>query len=161
MLPMHTILHPTDFSERARNAFLMACAMARDYGARLLVAHVVPAPVMGFGQGVIPVEGVEPPEARMAQLEEYVGEHGSLVVEKHLLEGDPATEILRLAEDVHCDLIILGTHGWTGLRRLLLGSVAESVMRRASCPVLTVRTPFSANDQKDNDERVIEEVVGV
>lgn len=161
MLPIRTILHPTDFSERARNALAVACAMARDYGARLIVAHVAPTPVMGFGQGVIPVEGGEPPEVRRAHLDEYAGVHDSLVVEKHLLEGDPASEILRLADDVNCDLIIMGTHGWTGLGRLLLGSVAESVMRRASCPVLTVRTPFSANDQKDNDERVIEEVVGV
>jgi nucleotide-binding universal stress UspA family protein len=59
---------------------------------------------------------------------------------QHLLaEGDPATAILRAARDNHCDLIVMGTHGRTGLRRLLMGSVAEQVVRKAPCLVLTVK----------------------
>jgi nucleotide-binding universal stress UspA family protein len=59
-----------------------------------------------------------------------------------LTDGEPYAEILRVAEDDGCDLIVMGTHGRTGLRRLLMGSVAEQVLRQASCPVLTVKTPF-------------------
>jgi nucleotide-binding universal stress UspA family protein len=60
-------------------------------------------------------------------------------VEHHLREGDPATEILALAQEIGCDLIVIGTHGRTGVGRLLMGSVAEAVLRRAPCPVLTVK----------------------
>jgi len=61
-----------------------------------------------------------------------------------MLSEDPAGEILRLAAEVECDLIVLGTHGRTGLGRVLLGSVAEQVLRRAPCPVLTVKMPLPA-----------------
>jgi len=60
------------------------------------------------------------------------------------VEGDVATEILRLAQETGSDLIVMGTHGRTGLARLLMGSVAEQVVRKAPCPVLTVKTPFPA-----------------
>jgi nucleotide-binding universal stress UspA family protein len=62
-------------------------------------------------------------------------------IDYRLEEGEPAREILRAAAETNCDLIVLGTHGRTGFRRLLLGSVAEQVMRRADCPVLTVNRP--------------------
>src|SRR5207247_9050465 len=61
-----------------------------------------------------------------------------------LLEGDAAKEIVELARDSQCDLIVMGTHGRTGLGRLLMGSVAEQVMRRAPCPVLTIKAPIEA-----------------
>jgi nucleotide-binding universal stress UspA family protein len=64
-----------------------------------------------------------------------------VTVEHHLKEGDPATEILRLAEERKVDVIVMGTHGRTGLGRLLMGSVAEQIVRKAPCPVLTVRLP--------------------
>ncbi len=63
-------------------------------------------------------------------------------VERRLLQGDAAREILGVAKDMKCDLIVLGTHGRTGLGRLLMGSVAEQVVRHASCPVLTVKMPL-------------------
>jgi nucleotide-binding universal stress UspA family protein len=62
-------------------------------------------------------------------------------VEHHLKEGDPAAEILRLAQEARVDLIVMGMHGRTGLGRLLMGSVAERVVRQAPCPVLTVKVP--------------------
>jgi len=62
-------------------------------------------------------------------------------VERQVGEGDSAVEILRAAQDLKADLIVMGTHGRTGLGRLLMGSVAEQVVRKAPCPVLTVRTP--------------------
>jgi nucleotide-binding universal stress UspA family protein len=67
-----------------------------------------------------------------------------LEVRHRLAEGDPAEEILRAAEEEGADLIVMGTHGRGGLSRLLMGSVAEAVMRKALCPVLTVRGPIPA-----------------
>jgi nucleotide-binding universal stress UspA family protein len=63
-------------------------------------------------------------------------------VERRLEQGDAATEIVRVAQETHCDLIVIGTHGRTGLSRVLMGSVAEKVLRQAPCPVLAVKTPF-------------------
>jgi nucleotide-binding universal stress UspA family protein len=62
-------------------------------------------------------------------------------VERHVRDGDPSEEILAVARETRSDLIVMGTHGRTGVGRLLMGSVAEQVMRRATCPVLTVKTP--------------------
>src|SRR5262249_48839479 len=64
-------------------------------------------------------------------------------IEYRLSEGDPAVEIIRLAAEVKANLIVMGTHGRTGLGRLMMGSVAEAVLRRAPCPVLTLKAPFS------------------
>lgn len=159
MLPIRTILHPTDFSERAHAAFRLACAMARDYGARLVVAHVRPEPVVAYGQGVIPAppEG-ESDEEAADRLHAYVAVENA-PAEEHVLAGSPVAEILRLAEDTGCDLIVLGTHGWTGLGRLLMGSVAEGVLRRAGCPVLTVRQPFPVTEE--DHSALVEEAAGV
>lgn len=142
MLPIRTVLHPTDFSEESRPAFEMACALARDYSAGLVVAHVVPPTRAFAADGVaIPLPAEEPYEAR-AQLARLHPTDGHVEVEHRLLEGDPITMILKLADDVKADVIVMGTHGSSGLMRLLMGSVAEGVMRKAPCPVLTVRGPF-------------------
>jgi nucleotide-binding universal stress UspA family protein len=142
MLAIKTILHPTDFSERSDFAFRLACALARDYGARLHVLHV------GSGPVIVPVEGIVPPEPERyqdeltAKLHTMRGEAPNIPVEHQLLFiGDPAAEILRVAQAIKSDLIVMGTHGRTGLGRLLMGSVAEQVVWKAACPVLTVKTP--------------------
>ncbi len=142
MLPIHTVLHPTDFSDRSEFAFQMACSLARDYGARLLIVHVVePAvPIYGNGLVVAPVRTFEEP--LQARLEQLRPPDARIRVEHRLLEGDAAREILAFAEKAGCDFIVMGTHGRSGLGRVLMGSVAEQVVRRASCPVLTVRTPL-------------------
>jgi universal stress protein A len=143
MLAVRRILHPTDFSERSGNAFRLACALARDHGAPLLVLHVQ-APAVIYGEGLM---AAVPPgyiEGLRAQLEGVHAHDPRVVLEHKLVEGDPAGEILRVARETGCDLIVLGTHGRTGLRRLLMGSVAEEVVRKSSCPVLTVKTPFPA-----------------
>ena len=79
-------------------------------------------------------------------------------VEHRLVEGETATEILRLGQEMKCDLIVLGTHGRTGLGRLLMGSVAERVVRKARCPVLTVKTPSpdspSSQDAASESSRI-------
>ncbi len=134
MLPIQTILHPTDFSERSGYAFQLACSLARDRGARLIVLHVMPVPLVQ--------EKFLYREEMAGALNRLGAPDAQVRLERRLEEGDAATQILRVAEETGCDLIVLGTHGRTGLGRLLMGSVAEQVLRRASCPVLTVKAPF-------------------
>ncbi len=142
MLPIQTLLHPTDFSEPSRFAFELACSLARDYGAQLIICHIMQPLVPRMGEGVVsPV-----PDG----YEEEIGEtllriHPPASVPViHLLEtGHPVEEILRVASETRVDLIVMGTHGGRGLKRMLLGSVAQRVMREAPCPVLTVKTPLA------------------
>lgn len=141
MLPIRTILHATDFSESSRPAFELACALARDYSAALVVTHVVPPTQVYAPDGIaIPFVAEDAADAH-AKLVRLRPSDGKLEIEYRLLEGDPAEIILKLAKSTSADLIVMGTHGSTGLTRLLVGSVAEAVLRRAHCPVLTVREP--------------------
>ena len=142
MLPVHTILFPTDFSETAEQAFLLACSMARDCGARVVVLHILPPP-MGHDE----IEARRDPDAYYAgvwkMLHEMQAPAEDVRVEHRLEEGDAAKRILEVAQEIQAGLIVMGTHGRTGLGRLLLGSVAEHVLRKATCPVLTVRIPLA------------------
>jgi nucleotide-binding universal stress UspA family protein len=143
MIPIRTILHPTDFSEYSDHAFQMACVLARETGARIVLLHSERRPLIHPGVGVVPPEPDRSLGEAREELEKRRAEHPSLDIEPRLVVGDDAaTEILRIAEEVRCDLIVMGTHGRTGVSRLLMGSVAEQVMRRASCPVLTVKAPL-------------------
>jgi nucleotide-binding universal stress UspA family protein len=147
MLAVHTILYPTDFSETAQHAFGVACALARDCGAGVVVLHVLPRPL-----------GEERMQARHHP-EDYFGPawrslhlmhdpDEQVRVEHRLEEGDAASMILEVADEVQAGLIVMGTHGRSGLGRLLLGSVAEQVLRNALCPVLTVKQPVGAPVEK-------------
>jgi nucleotide-binding universal stress UspA family protein len=140
---MQTILHPTDFAEPSQAALRFAVALARDYGARLVILHAVET--MGpenvtYGEAVSRPQ----PEAYRQRLWEDVREvrpaDALVPLEYVLAEGDPATAIIQMATERRCDLIVLGSHGRRGWRRLLEGSVAEQVVRRAPCPVLVVRS---------------------
>lgn len=144
MLPIRVILHPTDFSVHSEAAFHVACTMARDHHARLVILHVREVPVVTYGEfGQLPIE-LEPPAAIRAKLDKLIGLRcaGADVPVDHFVKtGDPAIEILATAEETGCDMIVMGTHGRTGLSRLLMGSVAEHIVRKAPCPVLTIKTP--------------------
>jgi nucleotide-binding universal stress UspA family protein len=146
MLDLQAILHPTDFSEHSGHAFRLACSLARDYGARLVVLHVGEPPVLvteGIVAPPLPAEYDRPDlEARLRKLTPPVP---PVPVEYQLVFGTAAEQILAAAEAFHCGLIVMGTHGRTGLSRALLGSVAEQVARRAPCPVLTVKAPSPAD----------------
>jgi nucleotide-binding universal stress UspA family protein len=144
MLPIRSILHPTDFSDLSRNAFKLACALARDYRARLLVLHVVPTPLAVYMEGVAAEPLTDYRDEVHAQLCTMRPDDPAIRPEYFTLEGDPTQEILQFAGQHCCDLIVLGTHGRTGLGRLLMGSIAEAVVRKAGCPVLTVKTPLRA-----------------
>jgi nucleotide-binding universal stress UspA family protein len=140
---IQTILHPTDFSENSRYAFQTACALARDNQATLLVLHVMVPSVSPLMQGPPPdpLRSAESQES-LAPLPWPQPSDPQIPVEHRVAEGDPSEEILRLTERLRCDLIVMGTHGKTGLGRLLTGSVTEEVLRKAVCPVLVVKTPL-------------------
>jgi nucleotide-binding universal stress UspA family protein len=139
MLPIRTVLHATDFSESCAAAFRLACSLARDYGARLIVLHVQP-PTMGFGEmGGFTLVPEGHSEELMHQLRQLRPDDPAVVVDYRLVEGDAAEEILRTARETNTDVIVLGTHGRKGLGRLLLGSVAEQTVRTAPCPVVPVK----------------------
>jgi len=133
------ILFPTDFSHTGDAALAMATALARDSGATLIIAHVEEPPV-AYGGGEMYYGTPEPAlEEIQRMLQEVKPQDLGVKFEHRLIAGDPAGAICRLAEELDVDLIIMGTHGRTGLSRLVMGSVAEAVVRRATCPVLTYK----------------------
>jgi nucleotide-binding universal stress UspA family protein len=143
VLPIQTILHATDFSPPADFALQFAAALARDCGARLIVLHVGVPPLRNLG-GPVPVPPLAEEWGRKDlshQLRQRTAT--GVAVEHRLAFAESAgDEIRRVADEVNCGLIVLGTHGRTGLDRLLLGSVAEHVVRKARQPVLTVKQPL-------------------
>ena len=131
MFQIETLLHPTDLTEASRHAFDLACQIARDRGARVVLLHVVPPPNRHTTEVVI-----GDPLAGCHELAPDVP------IETRVEKGDPAGVILRTAEEMKCDLIVMGTHGRTGLSHRLTGHVADEVAQRAACAVLTMRCPF-------------------
>jgi nucleotide-binding universal stress UspA family protein len=157
MSPIRVILHPTDFSDDSAEAARIALAVARDRGARLVVLHVAPREIADGRFIVGPT-----PHAFREQLWDHLRRfevaEPRVHIEPILKEGTPAAEILRTAQESHCDLIVMGTHGRSGLGCVLMGSVAESVLRSAECPVLVVkghRRETSA-DELDRDSVEVE-----
>lgn len=146
MLAIRTILYPTDFSPLAYHAFEVACALAHDYKARLVLLHVHEPPVP-VGELVL----TEPPGYREALLRDLqtLKPAQPIATEYRLEEGAVTEGILRVANETKCDVIVLGTHGRRGLRRILLGSVAELVLREAQCLVLTVKAAAGARASSD------------
>lgn len=139
MYSIKSVLFPTDFSEVSQEAFPVARQMARLGHARLLLLHVVDPRIQAGELGaVLPI--TEPAlDQLLKQLHELRVDEPEIEVERHVTQGDVTDEILRFAREQHADLIVMATHGRKGLGRMLLGSVAENVLRRAPCPVLTLR----------------------
>ncbi|MCA9162458.1 MAG: universal stress protein [Pirellulaceae bacterium] len=140
------ILFPTDFSHTGDAALEMATSLARDQGAKLLIAHVEEPPAV-YSAGEM-YYGMPNPmtEDLKAMLQQVKPTDESVPFEHHLVAGDPADAIVRLAEEEQVEMIVLGSHGRTGLSRLLMGSVTESIVRHAKCPVLTVKQPAKSHD---------------
>jgi nucleotide-binding universal stress UspA family protein len=139
-------LVPTDFSEYANQALDYAINLAEKLDARLTLLHVIqPVPMAGVDMGVtLPSTYLQDLEAEIMQSMESqlarvtaAGLEGEIVV----VHGVPFHEILETAKTQKVDLIVMGTHGRTGLQHILLGSVAEKVVRLAPCPVLVARQP--------------------
>jgi nucleotide-binding universal stress UspA family protein len=139
MYTIETIVHPTDFWEGEQRAFDLACDLAREHNARLVLLHVLETPVAVYLGGPIIPEVEEDLETAVNRLRELGARVQGLHVECRLATGNADAEILRVAEEEHGDLIVMATHGLTGVARLLLGSVTEQVVRRSSIPVLTVK----------------------
>jgi nucleotide-binding universal stress UspA family protein len=144
-IPLSRILVPTDFSEEARTALSYGVALAERLGGTLHVLHVVEAVV---NVSPLPQEFGARDELDRAIGESAWGELNQLLsaedrkrlkVEFAVEWGIPFTEIVRYAQARRVDLIAMGTHGRGGVKHLILGSVAENVVRGAPCPVLTVR----------------------
>jgi nucleotide-binding universal stress UspA family protein len=146
MRPITSVLVPVDFSEHSHEALLYAGDLAKRYGARLTLAHVYPVVNYAAAEGFMlftPEQIVKLKEQLEQQLREssnVARAAGATAVGIVLLQGDPFTELNAYARKQHIDLIVMGTHGRTGWRHALLGSVAEKLVRSASCPVMTVRT---------------------
>jgi nucleotide-binding universal stress UspA family protein len=137
MINVKKILYPTDFSSYSNQAYFHAVALAENHGASLTVLFVYST------TGSTPElhDEVSDEAYWKRQLEQIRPVNTRIPVHHVLLEGDPAGEIVRYAQDAAMDLIVMGTHGRTGLERLLMGSVAEKVMRDAPCSVLVVKLP--------------------
>jgi universal stress protein A len=138
---LEKILVPVDFSVGDDSVVRLALSMARDFDARLIIAHVEEAPLSyAAGEMYYGAPMPETPELR-DMLEGVVPASPGVEIELRLVSGDPAAAIVELAENEEADMIVMGTHGRTGLARLVMGSVAEAVVRRAKCPVLTCKMP--------------------
>jgi nucleotide-binding universal stress UspA family protein len=143
MLDVKKILCPTDFSEASKKAIALAVPLAEKFGAEIHLLHVVP-----------PMPNLEPSPTARFDVPEYerllradakksrsvmANAIGTVKTHEIVSNGSAAEEILRAAEENGIDLIVIATAGLTGWERTLFGSVAEKVVRRARCPVLTVR----------------------
>jgi len=147
------IVFPTDFSHCGDAALKLATSLARDTGATLLIVHVEEPPV-AYGGGEM-YYGVPDPasEDLLRMLKEVVPTDPAVPCEHLLATGDPSSAIAKLAAEEGADLIVMGTHGRTGLTRLLMGSVAEAVVRRAPCPVLTYKqTDHSVGEPEEQHD---------
>ena len=135
------ILVPIDFSAGSDAALEMATSLARDSGGSLVLVHVEIIPLSAAGGEYLYAMPEPPTEELLAKLDAVAVPDSHVPVERRLLAGDPADAIVRLAQTEDVDMIVMGTHGRRGLSRLLMGSVAETVVRAAPCPVLTVKQP--------------------
>jgi len=147
MKPFEKILTAIDFSESSDFAFEYALTLARQFQSELTVMHVINEPV--------DLRGFYVPHISFEQLEKEIEEGAEKMMGKFcqtkmgdftsyttaVVAGIPYEEILRKAEETGASLIVLGTHGRTGIDHLIFGSTAERVVRSATCPVLTIRMP--------------------
>jgi universal stress protein A len=149
VLEIRSILAPTDFSQHAEGAVHYACSLAERLGATLHLLHVLPDVIVPVGPDPSLVTSVPPEyyseteaqsrEALARVIQPDWPKPAGLVIEVRW--GDPVDGVVRYARDHGIDLLVLSTHGRTGLSHVLMGSVAERIVREASCPVLTIRNP--------------------
>ena len=147
MIKLRKVLVPTDFSDSARQALRYGMSFAKEYGAELILLHVVENLTVGYASDLFPVPMAEVfqeisgyAKAELAKLGAEARTRG-LTVEEQVVQGKPSVEIIRFASERAIDVIVLGAHGKGMLDQALFGSTTERVVRRAPCPVLTVRLP--------------------
>lgn len=138
------ILFPTDFSTVSDEALRFAAMLARDTGATLHIVHVEEPPT-AYGGGEMYYGVPEPDTGALKRMLEAVKPDDPKVAhEQHLLIGNPADEVIEYAKREQVDMIVMASHGRTGVLRFLMGSVAERVVREAPCPVVTVKAHQTA-----------------
>jgi nucleotide-binding universal stress UspA family protein len=146
VLSVKKILIPTDFSEQSDRAFDTACTLFAEPGVEMIVMHVVPLAALMY---------CDPSESYLdnlfQKLKQIQTKNPKNCVRHLLVEGNVAATILREAKDMNCDAIVMGTHGRTGVNRFIIGSVAEAVVRKATCPVVTVKTPVPSGRSADDN----------
>jgi nucleotide-binding universal stress UspA family protein len=148
MIKIEKILFPTDFSEQSEHAFGYALSFAKEYGAQLLMLHVVEdvqylANAYMFDVPMMP-SFADLEQNRVKEMDEFVESQNidpSVKIEKSVRHGRPFVEIIQAAREEKVDLIVIATHGRGGFEHLLFGSTAEKVVRKAPCPVLSIRLP--------------------
>ena len=147
MKTFEKILIAVDFSENSAYAFDYALTLAQQFGSHLSIMHVINEPV--------DLRGFYVPHISFEQLEKEIEAGATTMMEKFcnerlgnfsayetsIVSGIPYEEILRKAKEIDASLIVLGTHGRTGIDHIIFGSTAERVVRTAACPVLTIRLP--------------------
>jgi len=145
VIKLKKVLVPTDFSESARHALTYGISFAREYEAELTLLHVVENLTVGYASDLFPVPMAEVfqeisgyARTELAKLGEEARAKNVTVAEV-VVQGKPSAEIMRFARETEVDMIVLGTHGKGMLDQALFGSTTERVVRRAPCPVLTVR----------------------
>lgn len=159
MFQLGKILVPVDFSPCSKAALQYAVFLAKGFGSEVEVLHVWEPPRYVIPEVTVQMPGEpqrtlrefarsEAGKEMEAFLSDFEGE-GEPKVSGRLTSGDPTQAILELVETGQYDLIAMGTHGRTGLSHLFLGSVAEKVVRRATCPVLTIRSPERASQAQE------------
>lgn len=140
-----TVLFATDFSEGSDFAFQSALSVARKFGSKLIIVHVINEPVdlRGFYVPHISFDKLEEEieQGAVKMMEKFCRTHlaESDKYESHVLPGIPYDEIIKKAVEFNADLIVVGTHGRTGLDHVLFGSTAEKVVRKSPIPVMTIR----------------------
>jgi nucleotide-binding universal stress UspA family protein len=145
VIKLKKVLVPTDFSESARHALRYGMSFAKEYGAELVLLHVVENLTVGYASDLFPVPMAEVFQEISGYAKTELGKLGEeargrgLTAEEHVVQGKPSAEIIRFAAANAIDIIVLGTHGKGMLDQALFGSTTERVVRRAPCPVLTVR----------------------
>ncbi len=137
------ILVPIDFSDVSNRAFFTAVDLAKSLGASLYVVHIVQIHPSSIPEsGKVNMDEIEAAEEKKANesLDKLIEQHGEeLEISRSLLHGDPVTQINKMVKEAHADMIVMGTHGRTGVAHLMMGSVAESVLRNAEVPVMCVK----------------------
>ncbi|MBN2105188.1 universal stress protein [bacterium] len=151
MFPLKKILCPLDFSDYSVKALKISMEMAEKFKATVIMCHIVTdIPGIGTTYGMVHYNTPwlnlkafmqEMEKASYDSMDQLIEKYNNknVSLKKKVAAGMPADEIIKLAEEEQTDLIVLTTHGRTGLKRIFLGSVAEGVIRHASCPVLSIR----------------------
>ena len=145
--PIKKIILATDFSDASKDASYHALLLAQTYKAELSALHAFDTSSWNLPshyyltteESSVPTDGIEEVRQRGKDALKKLADSFDLKVETIFTEGDPGHEIIRVAEEESADLIVLGTHGYTGWKRFTLGSVAEFVVKHAPCAVFIIR----------------------